>query len=145
MTDTTTTSYKVTVHKANVPLKGAESLRQFTCELSKQLKPKLIQKFNGGDKSDAWPLEVYANKAVFMVIPEWEDVTKDVTVAFEYERADNGDFAIVGEVQKVKAVTQWEVTKRAELPKAMSMESWTPDIVEAPAKAVAKSFWGGVL
>lgn len=143
MSDTTTKTYKVTVHKANVPLQKGESLGQFTNELRKQAKPFLVQKFNMDDKKGAvYPLEVYATKAVFQVIPDWDDVSKDATVAFEYTRKDDGTFTF-GEIQKVKAVMSYEITKRAELPLAMGMESWTPEVVEAAP--VAKSFWHGVI
>lgn len=138
------TTYQAVVHKANVPLMQSESLRQFTTELQKSAKPMLMQKFNGGSDGDAdgdaWPLEVFATKAVFMVIPEWADVSKDVTVAFAFERDDEGEFKF-GEVQKVKAVTSYEVTKRAELPKAMEMPNWA-SLAEVET---TKSLWAGVL
>jgi hypothetical protein len=135
-------NYQAIVHKANVPLMKSESLGQFTHALRKQAQPMLMQKFNMDEKKGgAWPLEVYSNKAVFMVVPDWEDISKDVNVAFSYERDEStGDFKF-GEVQKVKAIVSYEVTKRADLPQAMDMPAWTPD----QAVDTAKSFWHGVV
>jgi hypothetical protein len=138
-------TYQAIVHKANVPLMKGESLGQFTHQLRKQAQPMLLQKFNTDEKKGgAWPLEVYSNKAVFMVAPEWADISKDLTVAFSYERDEaTGDFKF-GDVQKVKAIVSYEVSKRVELPVAMEMPNWTPD-TEAPPVETAKSFWHGVV
>lgn len=134
------TTYTVQVHKANIPLMAGESLRAFTKELTKQAVPVLLQKFNSDEKKGgAWPLEVFATKAVYMIAPEWSDAKKDQMVAFEFERDDKGAFKL-GEVVKVKAVTQYEVQKQAALPRHMEMAAWTP--AEAP---VEKNFWAGAL
>jgi hypothetical protein len=134
-------SYEVQVHKANVPLQSGESLRKFTQELKKQASPILLQKFNSDEKKGgSWPLEVFANKAVFMLALKWDDVKKDQTVAFDFTRDVNTGVFKIGDVVKVKAVTQYEVQKRAELPRHKGMENWTP--VETETK---KSLWAGVL
>lgn len=131
-------TYEAIVHKANVPLMADESLRQFTHELEKAAKPYIAQKFNLDDDASAWPMEVYANKAVFNVIPEWEDVSKDFMLAVKFERDKEGTFTF-GETQKVKPVTTYQVTKRAELPRTFGISSVTADV------ETKKSLWHGVL
>jgi hypothetical protein len=131
------TSYTIQVQKANVPLLKGESITAFTRALNEEAKKHLMQSFNiEKNKGGAFPLEVFSDKAVFSVIPVWEDVSKDETVAFTFKRdASTGAFEF-GQAQKVKKVTSYEVTKSAD---GVKVGASTEPI------EVQKSFWDGVL
>jgi hypothetical protein len=124
-------SYTVQVHKANIPLLEGESLDVFISNLSKQAGPYLIEKAGGvvGKESSAWPREVYATKAVFQVIPDWDDSSKDQLIQVDFTRSPtDGSFSFSND-EKVKLVTSY-VVEKAKKP-----------IVEN----VEKSLWAGVV
>lgn len=134
-------TYTVTVHKAAITLMKGESIAMYCATLKQAAREYIMKKFNIGKEGNAWPMEVYSNKAVFAVAPDMsKPPSNDFMVAVTYKRDDKGMFGF-SDTMKVKAVTSFEPVDGVQLTKALDMDNWTP-VDEEP---VTKSLWGGVL
>lgn len=145
-------THEVVVHKASLTLMKDESIHQFTQTLKDEAKKFLTQKFNVDTKKGrVWPIEIFATKAVFTVIPDLDKPpSNDFKVAVKFSRsADTGQFNFT-DTMKVKAVTIFQpveglsITKAKDVPEpapqAWEMGAWTPAEVEK-----TKSIFSGVL
>ena len=116
-------TYQVTVHKANLALMPDESLQSFACAVKNAGNKHVAQKYNVDTKKGCvYPVEVYADKAVFMVVPDFDKPpAEDFYVAAKFARDNAGNFEF-SETMKVKRVTQYmpespmPVTKAADSP-----------------------------
>lgn len=122
-------THSVIVHKANVPMLKNESLGAFCHALKSAAKAHLMQKYNVDDKKgSAYAVEVFADKAVFMVIPDYEKPsTNDFHVAFKFARATDGTFTF-GETMKVQPVTSFIAadggTAAVSKARGLGMDNW---------------------
>jgi hypothetical protein len=119
----------VLVHKAVVPLMEGESMGVFTKALGAAGRDYLMQKYNiDSKKGSAWPVEVYANKAVFMVVPDYnQPSSNDFYVAVKFNRANTGQFNFVDTI-KVTPVTTFVARNDeavAKAAKTYGLDAWT--------------------
>jgi hypothetical protein len=127
MTDRKT--HDVFVHKAAVPLMKGESIGAFTGALRDAGKAHLLQKFNVDDKKGgAFPIEVFASKAVFTVVPDFQkSSSNDFHVAMKFTRStDTGQFTFT-DTMKVQPVTSFVPSADGvAVNKAMDLDAWAP-------------------
>lgn len=122
---------QVLIHKAAVPLMANESLGAFTNALKSAGRAHVMQKFNVSDKEgSAWPVEVFSNKAVFMVVPDFKKPpTNDFHVAMKFTRStDTGQFTFM-DTMKVTPVVSFVANTgdtAAKVTKALDMDAWAP-------------------
>jgi hypothetical protein len=138
MTDRT---YNVTVHKSALPLMKGESLHAFSKGIRAAGKEYIAQKFNLGPEGGAWPVEVFATKAVFNVAPDMKNSDGDYMVAVTYKRTDNGQF-VFSDTMKVRPVISFEMAGGVPLTKSIG-GNWVP-VEDEPVEKRA-SFWSGVV
>lgn len=116
------------VHKAKLSLGKNESIQAFSMDLKKAAKDYLAQKYNVDlKKGSVYPMEVFADKAVFGVIPDFDKPpSNDFIVAFKYSRGSSGQFQF-GDTMKVKKVTTYVADKGVSISKskgAFGMSNW---------------------
>lgn len=122
---TTPATHDVIVHKANVPMMKGESLYTFMEALRNAGRAFLMQKYNvDSKKGSVYPIEVYADKAVFKVTPDYEKpVSNDFCVAVKFNRDTNGTFTFT-DTMKVVPVTTYVAASEINVTKAMGMPNW---------------------
>lgn len=115
----------VLVHKAAVPLMKDESVGAFCAALKTAGRQHLLQKYNVDEKKgNAYPVEIYADKAVFMVVPDYSKPHgNDFHVAMKFNRADSGQFNFT-DTMKVKPVTSFVAQNEMPVTKALHMDAW---------------------
>jgi hypothetical protein len=102
-------THDVIVHKAAIPLMKDESLGMFIHEVRNAARAHIQQKFNLDDKKGStYPVEIFNNKAVFKVIPDYDKPAKDdFHVALKFDRNDQTGQFTFSQTVKVKAVTSF--------------------------------------
>ncbi len=151
-------THKVVVHKASIPLAAGESVREFTRKLSDAGATALRSKQNLPDKgTDIFMLEAFSDAVIFEVFKFGPDVPHEKRMRFfamKFTRKDTGafDFTDSTEVQRVTRFEpkQTPVTKRDDAQindrpdvTANSKPSFGNEVSQW--EQTSKSFWNDVL
>lgn len=148
MTDPDRTTHDVLIHKAAVPLMKGESLGAFVTEVRNAATAHIRQKFNLDEKKGSiFPLEVFANKAVFKVIPDFEKpVSNDFHVAMKFTRAKEGKFSFSDTMKVTPVMSFIPATNAMGITKDADGEPPEPELPEGVKKAMGMESWveGGV-
>lgn len=141
-------THDVLVHKAAIPLMKGESLGAFITEVKQAATAHIRQKFNLDEKKgNIFPLEVFSNKAVFKVIPDFDKPpSNDFHVAMKFTRANEGKFTFSDTMKVTPVMSFVPSTNKLGVTKDASGEPIEPELPEGVKKAMGMDSWveGGV-